>query len=1155
MRTLRRLLDIRAEEWPQFLLLFAIYTLYIVGTFWAKTILVAELSSDQLNSALLVSGLVAIGLSLVYIPVVDRIPKDRMLLIITLGSAAVVALLTLGLLVLGDSFAGLAYPALYVVFMAGLVFTWGTQWGTFALGLYDTRAAKRVWPLLLAGRPLGLLIIAALLRLGTGLSLAQVRDPVVVMGVWVVLLLVVAAMIALRPRLVDADPPDRTWRGDHRGRAAEATTSPLAAIAEGLGYVRASPLLRWMAVSSILFFAISALVLPQARDIFETYLASQYDDPALVSAALKSFIADLDAVAFLIMLVFQLFITNRLLKRIGLGNMNLIHPFTTLLTGALLLAALTGSVGLLLVAGVLAYVNREPLRRAFRDPPGALLYNAVPLHTKSRVRAVVIGLISPAGMVLATLLKSVLSDQLPIFALIVVLAAAYVGVAFILRREYARALVQMLQQGSYTYLLSQRTELGVTDSSTLKALADQFTDSDDPEFKLFLASIMMEIGGRDAVPIVQAALVGPAELRAGLLDVLIASDVRNDSTTAIYRDLLADPDPAVRVRAVDGLAMCLGADDPAYLAAIAPLLADPALPVQVAVLPPLLVADDPAYEAQAGQVLDALFESDDPARRLTGVQVLPRTGDDQTIHALIGFLEDADDAVRLAATEGIEQLWHDGVPEDIYPMLLDRADLWLHDPVEQVRLAELALLHHIHTLEARTALLGALVDESPRVQAAAVDTMADIGAPMIPLLEARLEQGPGAKMAAVALNRIDPGRYGALLMPLIEADVQRMYENHYRLAAFTACRDVFPSMTILGNTLHAENEHLAVEIFDLLGLLHPPDALAVIRESLRSGESRTRSNAVEALESLTSPRLAARIAPLFDPTTTAEALVQQHTGKTVIPQVLPILVALEQGDDDWLRAVTLFALGEIGALHPELPMVLAEGKADASPEAMTRRHVTPPPCVFKTDIRELLAVLQATRASQHRDVRSAARAAWRSLRGESVIEHARQEGSVLSVVERMILMKKVPLFQDVPLDQLKVLAGIGDERLFDSGTTIFKENDPGGTLFIVVDGRVAVGIEGDSPADFTQLATYEANTAFGDMTLFSAGPRTAAAIALEDTLTLCLESEPLKALLHRQPDLAIELVRQLTERLREANRRIADLSSAADSPPLVNDLR
>jgi CRP-like cAMP-binding protein len=148
---------------------------------------------------------------------------------------------------------------------------------------------------------------------------------------------------------------------------------------------------------------------------------------------------------------------------------------------------------------------------------------------------------------------------------------------------------------------------------------------------------------------------------------------------------------------------------------------------------------------------------------------------------------------------------------------------------------------------------------------------------------------------------------------------------------------------------------------------------------------------------------------------------------------------------------------------------------------------------------------------------------------------------MLSTIEKVLFLKEVPFFKGMTIEQLKVLAAVGEEVSFAKDTRIFSEGDPGGTLYVVVGGQV--GLEQERrKGSFARVATIEARSYFGEMSLFDDSPYSATAITLQDTLTLCLRREPLIALTRQHPDLLLELIKVLSQRLREANDRIAELT-------------
>jgi hypothetical protein len=190
---------------------------------------------------------------------------------------------------------------------------------------------------------------------------------------------------------------------------------------------------------------------------------------------------------------------------------------------------------------------------------------------------------------------------------------------------------------------------------------------------------------------------------------------------------------------------------------------------------------------------------------------------------------------------------------------------------------------------------------------------------------------------------------------------------------------------------------------------------------------------------------------------------------------------------------------------------------------------------------EIEAMIEAAFTDPHIDVRLAARAAKRMWLGSYIISVIAEEGLLLSAIEKIIFLKEVPFFQGMTVDQLKVLANVCEEQLYEEDQHIFNAGDPGGALYVVISGRVALEQE-KRKGSFARIATIEAHSYFGEMNLFDNSPRSDTAIALQDTLILGLRREPLIALARQYPDLSLELINVLSQRLRQANDRVAELT-------------
>ena len=141
--------------------------------------------------------------------------------------------------------------------------------------------------------------------------------------------------------------------------------------------------------------------------------------------------------------------------------------------------------------------------------------------------------------------------------------------------------------------------------------------------------------------------------------------------------------------------------------------------------------------------------------------------------------------------------------------------------------------------------------------------------------------------------------------------------------------------------------------------------------------------------------------------------------------------------------------------------------------------------------------------------------------------------------ERLILLKQSPIFSMVNTDDLRLVAQALETQQFFKGDRIFEINDQGDHLYILVSGKVGISIDPDASTS-TYIATLEAGDSFGEMNLLDNQPRSASAHVLEDAEVLSLDKTRLKGLMQSYPEISIGMLRSLSLRLREANRKIME---------------
>ena len=95
---------------------------------------------------------------------------------------------------------------------------------------------------------------------------------------------------------------------------------------------------------------------------------------------------------------------------------------------------------------------------------------------------------------------------------------------------------------------------------------------------------------------------------------------------------------------------------------------------------------------------------------------------------------------------------------------------------------------------------------------------------------------------------------------------------------------------------------------------------------------------------------------------------------------------------------------------------------------------------------------------------------------------------------------------------------------------VFTENNPGKEMFIVRSGKIHLYKERQDRR--IPLATVHPGEFFGEMSLVDISPRSATAIAAEDTQLIVLDEPKFLYLLHHQPEFALVVMQKLCETLR-----------------------
>jgi HEAT repeat protein len=538
-------------------------------------------------------------------------------------------------------------------------------------------------------------------------------------------------------------------------------------------------------------------------------------------------------------------------------------------------------------------------------------------------------------------------------------------------------------------------------------------------------------------------------------------------------------------------------------------------------------------DADAHATVVAGTADPDPAVRRVSVEVLADTATPDAVPALVRALGDADPQVRGAAVRGLARagdpagleatrsLHHDpnprvraraagALPDDPEAVAV-LAEMWrdprpefraavvevlgragrdhdhaltaLADPAPSVRRAAAEALAASHPARSVAPLVATLADPDPAVQDAAAAALARIGPPARDALLRALSRPELEAGALVALSGI-PGTLPATLRTYARDRVELAGRYHRLWLAVRADPD--DRMALLAHAVRHRTVTLALNALRAVAQQRDPAAMALAIDNLASRDQQQRANALETLEAVGEREVVRPLLAVWD-----GSPAHSTVGGDAIAQLL--------GDPDpWLRACAALAAGSQpdGDLTPAL-----EELARSDPEPLVRDAATV------------------------------------TLRGGTV-----ETLSTLSLLERVVFLRKIPLFEQLSPADLKHIAEVASEHAFPDGEVIAEQGEAGDELHIVVSGAIRVVVGGDGAGH--EVARRVPGECVGEMAILSEESRMASLVCSGPVRTLSLDGPRFQRILRERPDASLRVMRVLCDRLREA-----DVGAPAEQRP------
>ena len=136
------------------------------------------------------------------------------------------------------------------------------------------------------------------------------------------------------------------------------------------------------------------------------------------------------------------------------------------------------------------------------------------------------------------------------------------------------------------------------------------------------------------------------------------------------------------------------------------------------------------------------------------------------------------------------------------------------------------------------------------------------------------------------------------------------------------------------------------------------------------------------------------------------------------------------------------------------------------------------------------------------------------------------------------MLRRIPLFSRIEPAKLKLLAFTSEHVTFQDGQILMRQGEIGAEAFVLLEGRVAVMV--DSPDGQVTVAELGNNEIIGEIAILCDVPRTASIKALGEVKTLRIRKEQFLQLIAQFPQMGIEIMRSLADRLSTTTMELAE---------------
>jgi len=149
----------------------------------------------------------------------------------------------------------------------------------------------------------------------------------------------------------------------------------------------------------------------------------------------------------------------------------------------------------------------------------------------------------------------------------------------------------------------------------------------------------------------------------------------------------------------------------------------------------------------------------------------------------------------------------------------------------------------------------------------------------------------------------------------------------------------------------------------------------------------------------------------------------------------------------------------------------------------------------------------------------------------------------VSLESEVEALRKVPLFRGIDETKLRLLAFISDRMQYQVGEHLCTQGEEGDSAFIILEGEADVQV--GTPDGVKTVAQAKQHSIVGEIAILCDVPRTATLVAASEMDVLTVSKDDFLKLLKEFPEMALEVMRTLAQRLERTTRDLAAAKSGS----------